>query len=52
VVHTRERFDHGHEVEGFTYQKERHIFKFVLVGKGKLVMSEHNERGKEKKSFV
>ena len=51
MAHTRERFDLGCEMEGFKYQKERHIFKDFSYEEGHLVMLEHNEGGKEKKSF-
>ena len=40
------------QVPGGRAYQEGLLFNFVLVGKDKLAMSEHNERGKENKGFV
>jgi len=34
VAHKRERFDLGYDMDGFKYQKKKHIVKFILVGEG------------------
>jgi len=33
VGHKRGRFDIGYEMDDFKHQKEKHMVKFVLVGK-------------------
>jgi len=33
MAHKRGRFNIGYEMEDFKYQKEKHIVKFVLIGK-------------------
>ena len=33
VAHKRGRIDIGYEMDDFKHQKEKHIVKFVLVGK-------------------
>jgi len=51
VVYTGEKFDLV-EVGDFKCWKKKCIVKFDLVGKAKLVMSEHNKGLKEKKSLA